>query len=319
MLGEKKSENIKGTETMSLTDNNIENENVTQFDVQEDLNIKSLTSNNDNSDNNNDQDVSPSLLPLIDGNQLPVTMGLEVINRCNVSCKMCHGAQIYKTTGAFPPLKIMKFEEIKHLFKNMKIGGLTLEGYYSEPTMHPEFIEIAKFVKSKGGIISVITNGMLINKERAKQMVDIGFNNIFLSLHGGSKDVAEDVMEGANFNRIVENMKHLNRLKQQKGAKCPNVIIMFIAMRRNFQDLPKLIEIGHQIGASKVMAKPVKRPGDNSSNVLDLSWWKTENLADDPKVIAKYYFKAVEEADRLGVALELGEPYRSIAKSPINV
>ena len=57
----------------------------------------------------------------------------------------------------------------------MLIGG--------EPTMHKKFIEVIKFFRSKGILVTCTTNVLHLNKGLLKKMRDSGLNILNLSIY----------------------------------------------------------------------------------------------------------------------------------------
>lgn len=243
-----------------------------------------------------------NLLHFIDGRNLPVNVGIELQNRCNVSCKMCGLAQIYKKTG-LPPLRRTSLDEIKLLFQDVKLGGLSVAGVYSEPLMSRQFVEIADFVIKQGGHMNVTTNGTLLNKKMAEALVEIGFQDIYLSLHGATKEVAEYVMESSNFDRVVQNMMYLKQVKKAKKSSLPRLHIVFVAMQANFHELPNLVKLASELGAVDVGVKPLNRNSDNEKKLDNADWWYDQSLANHTDLVEKFLPEAFKMAKESGVKL----------------
>ncbi|HTS18007.1 MAG TPA: radical SAM protein [Verrucomicrobiae bacterium] len=88
---------------------------------------------------------------------LPLTLHWELLDRCNFACPFC-----YIVGHSFK--KVIRFADIRsHLTELIREGLLfcTLTG--GEVTIHPDFKDIYRFLKDRGVIVEVFTNGYAID------------------------------------------------------------------------------------------------------------------------------------------------------------
>ncbi len=91
---------------------------------------------------------------------IPVSGSLEVTQRCNLRCMHCY-IPLSKRKG---PRKVeLSISEIQHILDEIKEAGclwLLLTG--GEPLLRTDFLDIYKFAKHKGFLLTLFTNGTLL-------------------------------------------------------------------------------------------------------------------------------------------------------------
>ena len=90
-------------------------------------------------------------------NPPPITMEIDLTNRCNNNCPQCIGFR--------QPLEDLK--NPKRIIKEIArfgIKGLIFTGG-GEPTLHPEFVDCVQYARILGLDVGVISNGLTLTKE----------------------------------------------------------------------------------------------------------------------------------------------------------
>jgi hypothetical protein len=100
---------------------------------------------------------------------------LDIIRQCNIECQGCYNAH---------PGFTKSFDEVKHdlndLMSHRKLDIVTLAG--GEVTLHPDLPDIVRHVKTKGLGAAIITNGVLLDEARVRQLRDCGIDLILLHI-----------------------------------------------------------------------------------------------------------------------------------------
>lgn len=123
----------------------------------------------------------------------------DISRRCNYNCNYCWPS-VHSNTEAFP-----SFEQIKmtiDMLVDHWAEGKEIRWNFGggEPTMHPQFIDIIKYLKSKGQWILVTSNGSRSTKFWKEAAPYI--NSINMSAHFASMDLYR-----GNEDRFIENCK----------------------------------------------------------------------------------------------------------------
>ena len=90
----------------------------------------------------------------------PISINLDLTSACNFSCPFCVDSKLINAG------KNMALGEVKKTIDTLRSHGLLsviLIGG-GEPTLHPDFGEIVRYVKSRGLQIGIVTNGSRLEK-----------------------------------------------------------------------------------------------------------------------------------------------------------
>lgn len=177
---------------------------------------------------------------------VPQRLVLELTNACNLSCIMCgrHAAD-FQT-------RYFKVEWLEWLAPILdRVTEVTLFGW-GEPTVHPKFRHILEYLDRFTVKKYMLTNGMLLNRfdHLIVDMVDV----LAVSLDGANQSTNDSIRRGADFKRIIKNLRSLVAKRDASSQKRPHINFVMTLMRDNLDELPKLIELAHSIGIEEVKA-----------------------------------------------------------------
>ncbi len=118
-----------------------------------------------------------------------ISTGLD----CNIRCPFCYyGEELGSQRYSGDNIK-------KMLDAAWKLGVRDIDFSGGEPTIRKDFPEFIAYAKEIGfRQICVITNGVQIaKKDYLQKLIDVGLNEVLLSVHGGDEDSA-DTLAGLN-------------------------------------------------------------------------------------------------------------------------
>ena len=144
---------------------------------------------------------------------------------CNARCPHCIYAIFpetkEKTSRKSPKKVFMDLETFKKIADECSVHKNTLLRLvgFGEPMLNPDFFEILKYSKGKGCNVGVITNGSLLDAERAKKLLDTDIDAIDISVDAINKETYEKVRAGLNFDKLRENVKGLVDLRNKMCKK----------------------------------------------------------------------------------------------------
>lgn len=120
----------------------------------------------------------------------PVSINLDLTSACNFSCAHCVDSKIINTGES------LRLDDVKHTINVLHSHGLLsvilLGG--GEPTLHRDFEEIVRHIKSRGLELGIVTNGsrlqkviriteLLREKDWVRISIDAAREDTFYSLH----------------------------------------------------------------------------------------------------------------------------------------
>jgi radical SAM protein with 4Fe4S-binding SPASM domain len=142
--------------------------------------------------------------------------------------------------------------------------------------------------------VYITTSGLLLNENNIEQMIRQGLNEIYISVDAATKETYERIRVGARFERVISNIKALNRAKEILGSKEPVLQLNFVLMRSNIRELPAFVRLAHDLQARSVGA--VHLVPYESANIRD-------ECLDRDKALCN---RMLDEARTVGRALGIG-------------
>jgi radical SAM protein with 4Fe4S-binding SPASM domain len=179
---------------------------------------------------------------------LPAHLQVEITSACNLRCTMClvrYRPPVNKLAGAMRP------ELFRRLVDEVPVRRLTLQGL-GEPLLSPHLSEMIAAAVGRDVRVGFNSNGTLLTRRRARELVESGLDWLHVSLDGASSTVYESIREGASFDRVVGNLAGLVRAKRELASTTPWIRVVFVAMRRNVADLPELARLLARIGVDEL-------------------------------------------------------------------
>jgi MoaA/NifB/PqqE/SkfB family radical SAM enzyme len=136
-------------------------------------------------------------------------------------------------------------------------GMVTLHGI-GEPMLHPEFLDIVRLAKEsrKFRIIKVTSNGVTRSPKFWRQAVDLGLDQIWISVDSFDPIVAAQLRFGTNVEKLKRNIK--GALAEGLPVHISNVV-----SRINLYDLEHTLKVLYQLGNPTVHSQEFQDFGDD--------------------------------------------------------
>lgn len=164
----------------------------------------------------------------------------NLIRRCNLTCKHCYSIS---ADIDFPgELTTAEVFTVMDDLKAFRVPVLILSG--GEPLMREDIFEISRRAKDMGFYVGLSSNGTLINERNIKQIADVGYDYVGVSLDG--LEETHDrfrQMEGA-FTASLRGIE----LCREHGIKAG---VRFTLTQDNSHELPELLEVVAQRNIDK--------------------------------------------------------------------
>lgn len=157
----------------------------------------------------------------------PLHLDIEPTNDCNLRCPMCGRNRMKEKIGyiGFEFFRKIIDEAAKYHLPSVKFN------YRGEPLLHPGLSEMVKYAKEKGILeVQFNTNGLLLDEKKAKELIAAGLDRIIFSFDGATKKTYEKIRRGSNYERVINNIKNLVRLRNEMGLKRPLTRVQMVKM-----------------------------------------------------------------------------------------
>ena len=178
----------------------------------------------------------------------------------------------------------------------LSIISLTTLG---EALLHPKFCDILEICKElhPNAARWVISNGTIPIKGRYRQAVSL-IDRLGLSIDGSTKDTCEAIRIGANFERFIENVKGIVKVRAETGSP-KELCFGLTATSTNIRELAGVVRLAAELGVPRVWAQAMEIKRDEIA--VKVSPIHIGTVSQD--VLREAMRNAEEEAVRLGVEL----------------
>ena len=224
----------------------------------------------------------------------PAVLYLEATAVCNLRCPMC------PTTIGLPrdPYRTDKFD-LDLLPKIEEVLPYVVRCFLSgggEPLLHPRFFEIVALLKKHGIEVHFNSNATLLNKKICGQLIDHQVDTISFSIDGATSETYKKIRVGADFSKVVENIKQLVRAKKDAKSDRPYLNMQFTLMRENKDEIEKIVELASSLQVNHLVIEPLT-PVYCFDNKYKEYY---ENHKVDPEEVINQLRSAKELCERLG-------------------
>ena len=186
------------------------------------------------------------------GIRKPFSAGIEIWPECNFRCVHCYAESDRKNS------KIMSTDEIYSVIDILEQNScidLFLTG--GEVLLHKDFINIYKYAKSKGMLVSVLTNGSLIRKEHIELWKMYPPELISITMYAATEDTYKKITK--NNTSLINFKKGVNMLKDNNipfEIKC-------IGMTYNYGEISDIRNFIYSLGKKNSILAWDIRPMNN--------------------------------------------------------
>jgi radical SAM protein with 4Fe4S-binding SPASM domain len=171
----------------------------------------------------------------------PFHVDIETTDACNLRCIMCvHGTTGVKNTGM-----------IDTDFAKALIDQMASQGAYSvkfnwrgEPALHKGLVFLVKYASQKGLIdVQFNTNGLPYSEGKIEELIEAGLDRIIFSMDGATKETYESIRVGADYDKLIYNVKTFHQLRKKMNRTKPHIRIQMIKMKTNKDEVKQFIEM----------------------------------------------------------------------------
>jgi MoaA/NifB/PqqE/SkfB family radical SAM enzyme len=187
----------------------------------------------------------------------PQTIVFDPFHRCNTKCQHCwvHTPSV-KHLEEFLNRKF-DFELFKQIIDDasaMLTDGIILQGD-GEPLMYEQFMPMLRYARSKQLGVLFFTNGILFDEEKAKEVIDLGVNEIYCSFPAGSPDTyakISTIQPADTFFKVRNNLKKFMELRRAAGKNQPRLIVSHVIHTLNHHELVEMAKMDANIAPDAV-------------------------------------------------------------------
>jgi MoaA/NifB/PqqE/SkfB family radical SAM enzyme len=178
----------------------------------------------------------------------PQSLSLTILERCNLACRMCDQGH---SSG-----RMLSAEALARLEPALAgAQSVCLTG--GEPLLHPDLLDFLTLCQRHQCQTIIQTNATLLTESMARRLIERGVTRLKISVDGARPETYNHIRRGADFTRVMANIRGLTRLKSALGSRKPDLEFNFVAMRSNISELPRLVRLAAGLGVSKINVFPL--------------------------------------------------------------
>lgn len=178
----------------------------------------------------------PFLYPLLEIK--PRSALIMITQRCNLRCVMCRQ---WKEVPKDELLTVNWKKIIKDLKRN-NIINIHFTG--GEPFLRADLCELIHYSSKNGFTTGITTNGMLLNEDNLRNLIDKGLNSIAISVDALGAKYEELRGIPNSFMRIKETLRLVSDARKKKRI---DVYINFTLMKNTIEDFKKVKNLADKL------------------------------------------------------------------------
>ncbi len=221
----------------------------------------------------------------------------HLTEKCNLTCSHCYQSDTCKDELSFKEAKAVIAEVSDMLNAWSREQDILFSRAFNvtggEPFLRTDFIRILEEIRSYGFEIYVLSNGTLINREKAAMLSKIGINGIQISIEG--PEILHDIIRGkGSYMRSMKGVQHL----LDAGM---DVTLNMTLSNLNYHYLNETISIAENMGVQKLgfsRLVPTGRGKQFISEMID-----SEKIRD--------LYQSVRDTNIEGLDIVTGDPVAS--------
>jgi MoaA/NifB/PqqE/SkfB family radical SAM enzyme len=173
----------------------------------------------------------------------PTYLEVEVSTRCNLRCIMCEHTYWKERPS---DMSFESFKKIIDQFPRIHWIGLTGIG---TALLNKDYLKMLRYVKEqRNAYVEIYESCNLVDECVAKEFIDVGLDRIIVSLDAATKETYEKIRVGADFERVVRNIKGLVRMREGAGRHYPEITFHYIISTINKKEMIDFIRLVHSLG-----------------------------------------------------------------------
>ncbi|MFH1061644.1 MAG: radical SAM protein [Candidatus Omnitrophota bacterium] len=208
---------------------------------------------------------------------LPFIFQIEPTNQCNLCCVLCPtGEKTLKRPKTNLSLDIYK-QAVDQLENHVIYLSLYNMG---EPLLNKDIFPMIRYARDKNIFVRLNSNGTLINKSVAEQIIDSDLNEILISLDSATAEKYLTYKKSDGFAKVLHNLKLL--IEKRANKKHPFIAIQLLLQKNSEYDILKFKQIAKSLKVDKVLLKKIRVNSPGSAIKADF-------LPQNKKLIRNYY------------------------------
>ncbi|MCK6527930.1 radical SAM protein [Myxococcota bacterium] len=191
---------------------------------------------------------------------LPRKVTLLVTETCNMRCRHCFSWTVRDR-------RVLSLEAVRATLHELRdwVGRFKLFLAGGEPTLRPDLPEIVAAGSGGDGLVSLASNGSLIDADLARRLVDAGLGHVDLSVESLDPDVHDRIRgRHGSHARVIAAARHLDtsrrRRRERDGGRLMSMNFLAVIQEGSYGGLPGLARFLTDEDLGWLLLQPVSPP-----------------------------------------------------------
>jgi len=207
----------------------------------------------------------------------------EITNTCNYHCSYCIFSSESKKYD-----NELNTEEVIRIIKDLKENNFTYIKFTGgEPFTRKDMPQILKYARELGFDMDISTNGSLITEQIAKELKEMNFPMVHISLDGHDKETHEYVRGKDTFEKTLRGIKFLtqNNVYTRIGT------VIYI---KNENKLEEIVKLAIDLNTDEIIFSFMEAVGRLGEDETIISKRKIEDVKQEIEELAVKYKKRIK-------------------------
>jgi len=143
----------------------------------------------------------------------PLLVDIELTNHCNLKCFFCGQVVMNREKGF---MSRDTFTKVADECARHKAAVRLIR--WGEPFLHKNIVEFCRYMKAKGIMVHITTNGIPLTEAGMEAMVEMQLDSIKFSFQGATKEKYQAMRNNDKYDTLKANIEKLIRIRGDKTA-----------------------------------------------------------------------------------------------------
>jgi len=218
-------------------------------------------------------------------NKFPHVININITTRCNLRCPYCFNAD--NKVARSDELTFDEYQKLVDRWAPYR-PGIFLSG--GEPFARGDLLELVDLFKRRGMPVGIVTNGTLLDEEKAKRLGKLKLDAMLVSFHGQREVHDKAVGLPGAYDKSLETL----RLWAKYAPSGPGPMVNYILTPESIEDLPGFVDEVADINPLSLRLSHLNfLTADEMQNQMD--FWR-ERFGDVPIEILSHQWEPREGA-----------------------
>lgn len=187
----------------------------------------------------------------------PRSIFVEVTPICNLRCVFCpcyiEGEEVTEDRKT----RFMSLSDFQRIIDRIA-GRFNFQicfTYSGEPLLNRDIHRMIEYLAERDIPSVVHSNAMALTPRRTAELLDAGLDRFIVSFDGATKETYEDVRRGADFDRVLANIRGLISERNSRGLTRPFVEMQLVVTSKNRHEISLFKSLCESIGVDNSYTK----------------------------------------------------------------